>query len=566
MRVTAGDGPPNLRGAASHHASRAPATTPSPAPHGDPRRISGGVVVGGGQGAGKVATGGVELSVDHWASLTMVVAATAHAPQLRGSWVLRIYGSPAAGARRDASPPPCAALTEFATDLTVSCHPTPNMRRARAPSSRQGGRGRFQARGMGSPLLAGVARVGAARFRVLAQALSLGEELVAGWRLMCERTRNSCQATLPRCAAQRLRTGEPSRGTVACPPAWQFDVELRRQRGSGSAADADEDSCSGSCRWWRRPTRRRGRAGRRRSCGRTRRRARFAVQHGGGGRRAAHAARLVLGRVDCNNPSYLAPATTAPSAPLCSPRRVRQGERGERGGRQLGRAGARLVRDAARRAVRAHRADAQLVAARRPAAARRRRLQLVGTSADEFGAEASRGVWRVALDALGLRAVGGRRRRRPGILRRVGTTSCRSSTRATSPTSNPTPAAPSRRSTRAGRALSTGRCRRRDAAARDGEGDAEEGAAALAAHIGAVPRRDRADYYHGSWLAIATVTLNGDLGRVRAAARRRQLPGGGGGADGGGGRGGCEVRVRRSCLEYDYTGSDCSVRVWSTSR
>ena len=77
-------------------------------------------------------------------------------------------------------------------------------------------------------------------------ALSFGEELFAGWRRMCELSRDHCQDDPHlRCGGRLKRDGMQARGFTSCLPSWQFDDALRTQRGSGSATDADEDALLG---------------------------------------------------------------------------------------------------------------------------------------------------------------------------------------------------------------------------------------------------------------------------------------------------------------------------------
>lgn len=105
-------------------------------------------------------------------------------------------------------------------------------------------------------LLAGVAAAaeerGGASWRA---ALRFGEQLFAGWRHMAESSYSSCQDNDPRalCGGRLKHTGEgPTRSHSACLPAWRFDNQIRKQPGSGSAADADEDALLGlmSDRGW----------------------------------------------------------------------------------------------------------------------------------------------------------------------------------------------------------------------------------------------------------------------------------------------------------------------------
>jgi len=66
--------------------------------------------------------------------------------------------------------------------------------------------------------------------------LARGYELFRGWRLMCERTvSDSCQNTYM-CGAD---------GAHECLPSWQFDDAITSEVGTGSAPDGDEDAILG---------------------------------------------------------------------------------------------------------------------------------------------------------------------------------------------------------------------------------------------------------------------------------------------------------------------------------
>ena len=425
----------------------------------------------------------------------------------------------------------CVALTEFATDLTVLVPSDAKYApRARAVLSSGGvADGVVVSEGMGyGLLLAGVALASEPRdSECWRKALSLGEELFAGWRLMCERTRNSCQAYAPAmCGGRVKRTGEPSRGTVACLPAWQFDVELRRQRSSGSAADADEDALLGlvlmveatdAAAWPSRPAAQLW----------AYETARAFLQYNTAAAGAARLTRLgsCWGGWDCNNPSYLAPAHYRAFRAFMLRHAKEYGKASEA-------SAAAGNWDALVRGSYAMLRDAQCAHTGltpnwwQPAGPQRPRgaagCNSSGTSADEFGAEASRGVWRVALDALWTPAPWAGEAPPPSweYSRRVGSHLVSKLNLSDVANFSALDAGCAVASVHAGwqwQGFIYGPLSAALMLPLETEKERQKKAlAALAAHIGAAPRRDRADYYHGSWLAIATVTLNGDLGRACA--------------------------------------------------
>ena len=203
----------------------------------------------------------------------------------------RVYGADSVFCTRDRPlSSTFARLQEFRDVLTMES--AGNARVVR--SSGGAASGGVVSEGMGyGLLLAGIAAAAEERGSDSWRAsLSFGEELFVGWRRMAESTHSSCQDDDQRalCGGRPKRTGEgPTRGHSACLPAWRFDHQIRKQAGPGSAADADEDAllglvryvCGGCigyrtmltmgiltrCCWWRRPTRRAGRAGRRWRCG-----------------------------------------------------------------------------------------------------------------------------------------------------------------------------------------------------------------------------------------------------------------------------------------------------------
>lgn len=77
-------------------------------------------------------------------------------------------------------------------------------------------------------------------------ALTLGEELFAGWRRMCEMSKGGCQED-PHlwCGGLLKRDGVNSKGFTACLPSWLFDAGVRTQAATGSATDGDEDALLG---------------------------------------------------------------------------------------------------------------------------------------------------------------------------------------------------------------------------------------------------------------------------------------------------------------------------------
>ena len=231
----------------------------------------------------------------------------------------RVYGADSVFCTRDRPlSSTFARLQEFRDVLTVESGGNARVVR----SSGGAASGGVVSEGMGyGLLLAGIAAAAEERGSDSWRAsLSFGEQLFVGWRRMAESTHSSCQDDDQRalCGGRPKRTGEgPTRGHSACLPAWRFDNQIRKQAGPGSAADADEDAllglvrdaCAGCmrrlhgeisglrslaggagqeglsdythrtiltkgilarCCWWRRPTRRAGRAGRRWRCGPTR--------------------------------------------------------------------------------------------------------------------------------------------------------------------------------------------------------------------------------------------------------------------------------------------------------
>ncbi|KAL1500493.1 hypothetical protein AB1Y20_013150 [Prymnesium parvum] len=307
-----------------------------------------------------------------------------------------------------ALPSSLTRLLEFRDRLTLPLTPA-----GRAVQSSGGVAGGVVSEGQGyGLLLAGLTLTSEARGSAGWQAaLLFGEELFAGWRRMCELTRHGCQddaqASGAACGGKmNKRTGERTKGIAACLPAWRFDESLRAQQSPGSATDGDEDallglilliSASDANAWplwhsavlWAFETARaflryntieaprglRGRLPRLGSC---------------------------WGGFDCNNPSYIAPAHY-------------------RAFRHFMLRYAHLL-DAVEEAEEASEAWEALYVSSYKLLAQAQcpstgltpnwwvpasngglgwpGCNSSGTRADEFGSEASRGVWRVALDAL----------------------------------------------------------------------------------------------------------------------------------------------------------------------
>ena len=240
--------------------------------------------------------------------------------------------------------------------------------------------------------------------------LSFGEELFAGWRRMCELSKGSCQDDPHlRCGGHRKRDGEAAKGFAPCLPSWAFNDDARSQRGSGSATDGDEDALlglmlllqsSGPEVWplWERTlswTYESVRAF-----------LRFNTKASGHGEASVRLPRLgsCWGGLDCNNPSYIAPAHFRAFQQFTL-----------RHGASFGVSNGTLREeaeawDALVRSSYAMLDDAQCDSTGltpnwwRPAGPVNSQgyagCNASGTPADEFGSEAARGVWRVALDAL----------------------------------------------------------------------------------------------------------------------------------------------------------------------
>ena len=123
-----------------------------------------------------------------------------------------------------------ARLQEFRDVLTVEV--AGNARVVR--SSGGAATGSVVSEGMGyGLLLAGITAAAEARGSASWRAaIWFGEQLFAGWRRMCEESRESCQDDDPRarCGGRLKRTGEgPTRGRTPCMPSWRFDNQIRKQ-------------------------------------------------------------------------------------------------------------------------------------------------------------------------------------------------------------------------------------------------------------------------------------------------------------------------------------------------
>ena len=139
-----------------------------------------------------------------------------------------------------------ARLQEFRDVLTVEV--AGNARVVR--SSGGAATGSVVSEGMGyGLLLAGITAAAEARGSASWRAaIWFGEQLFAGWRRMCEESRESCQDDDPRarCGGRLKRTGEgPTRCRTPCVRYWRFDNQIRKQSDPGSAVDADEDALLG---------------------------------------------------------------------------------------------------------------------------------------------------------------------------------------------------------------------------------------------------------------------------------------------------------------------------------
>ena len=129
-----------------------------------------------------------------------------------------------------------ARLTEFRDSLTSVVATDGNGNNVRAVHSSGGAAGGVVSEGQGygvvlsAAVLAGLPRTHTSRPSVLTLTL----ELYLGWRRMCERTTsNSCQDSVL------------CDGVHECLPSWKFDDQLDSELGTGSAPDGDEDAILG---------------------------------------------------------------------------------------------------------------------------------------------------------------------------------------------------------------------------------------------------------------------------------------------------------------------------------
>ena len=331
------------------------------------------------------------------------MAATALAPVVRFPVDVTRF-SPAMPASAGST---TARLAEFKQALTTLHDPSSKMP-FRVVMSSGGVAGGVISEGQGyGMLLAGIALASQPPSSPAWQeALSFAQELFAGWRRMCELSKNSCQddARL-RCGGRRKHEGEKAEGFAPCLPSWQFDEGLKSQRGSGSATDGDEDALLGlvlllqsssASAWplWERTL----------SWTYESIRAFLHYNTQANGRGRLTRLGSCWGGWDCNNPSYIAPAHFRAFKAFSL-----------RHGHLFGVSNATLRADADKwdnliESSYAMLDDAQCDSTGltpnwwRPAGSIQPRgfagCNSSGTPADEFGAEAARGVWRVALDAL----------------------------------------------------------------------------------------------------------------------------------------------------------------------
>jgi hypothetical protein len=300
-------------------------------------------------------------------------------------------------------------LLEFREKLTALIQPEGSSQPFRVVKSSGGAAGGVVSEGQGyGLLLAGVTlstqTPGSTAYRAT---LSFAEELFSGWRRMAELSKGSCQddPTL-RCGGHRKREGEMAKGFAPCLPSWAFDDTLRAQRGSGSASDGDEDAILGlvlllqssSAEHW--PLWDRALSW---TYETVRAFLRYNTKVSG-----SHGRILRLGSCwggwDCNNPSYIAPGHYRAFKHFST-----------RHGASLGTSNATLREEAAaweQLVQTSYRMldDAQCDATGltpnwwRPSGPSQTRgvaaCNASGTPADQFGSEAARGVWRVSLDAL----------------------------------------------------------------------------------------------------------------------------------------------------------------------
>ena len=415
-------------------------------------------------------------------------------------------------------------LIEFRERLTV-VHQPASSSPFRVVRSSGGAAGGVVTEGQGyGLLLAGVAlagqSIGSPGWR---STLSFGEELFAGWRRMCELSTNSCQdEPRLRCGGRRKHDGERAEGFAPCLPSWQFDDELKKQRGAGSATDGDEDALLGlvlllqsssASSWplWERTL----------SWTYESVRAFLHFNTVPNGRGRLTRLGSCWGGWDCNNPSYIAPAHFRAFKAFTL-----------RHGAAFGMSNSTLHSEAEQwddliGSSYALLDDAQCDATGltpnwwKPAGPVQARgsagCNASGTPADEFGAEAARGVWRVALDALWAPSPASTRYLSRVARHLAGALDERSSNgfgdlsvdpncdavKSVHPGWQVTPFmyGPLSSSLLPPSASANGRL-------------AERQRLALELLTARVASSKVEDYYSGAWTCLATVTLNGDLGRA----------------------------------------------------
>ena len=300
-------------------------------------------------------------------------------------------------------------LVEFRQELTTLIRPDPHTAPFRIVKSAGGAAGGVVSEGQGyGLLLAGVTlstqTPGTTAYRAT---LSFGEELFAGWRRMAELSKGSCQdEPHMRCGGHRKRDGEAAKGFAPCLPSWAFDDGVRAQRGSGSASDGDEDAILGLIlllqasspeEWplWER------------TLSWTYESVRAFLKYNTKAS-AAHGRLPRLGSCwggfDCNNPSYHAPAhyrafqsfANRHGASFGASNRTLEVEEGQWDA--LVKTSYSMLDDA--------QCDSTGLTPNwwRPKGPSQSKgfagCNASGTPADQFGSEAARGVWRVALDAM----------------------------------------------------------------------------------------------------------------------------------------------------------------------
>jgi len=358
-------------------------------------------------------------------------------------------------------------------------------------------------------------------------ALAFGEEIFAGWRRMCELTRESCQEdATARCGSRPRKNAEPLPGFASCLPAWKFDDKLRTQQAAGSATDGDEDALLGmvlmvsssdadtwplwrSAAHWAFET--------------ARAFLRFNTQARARSRGRLPRLGSCWGGWDCNNPSYLAPAHYRAFRRFMlrlAPRFNAESE-AERAADAWG----GLVDSSYAMLAQAQCGSTGLtpnwwVPQQKEGSSGWPGCNSSGTPADKFGVEASRGVWRVALDGLWSADADPTRVSGRAYCNRVSLELARALDPSVDAGFGP---------------LSTG-CTVRSiqadwywnpfmfgplSAALLLPLPSSESAAARANQTAALQTLSRrvadtrvSDYYSGSWVALATATLNGDARRA----------------------------------------------------